>query len=196
MLKNIVWISGLFGTVHLWSLCSVCVDPIIQYEKWLCSPFQHPFFRFVVGSNRVIFMLRDGSYAWEVKDFLTLQDRCEDVTVEGQVFPGKAANKASKDKEQNETKKKKDKSAAKLVNKSKQELWGHWYLQGLWSRRKPRAQVDAWTRDCTLRRTTKPSCPDHFRHYVQICNSSFHYRVKSVMPICCSYIIYSQKVLI
>ncbi|KAG7248828.1 hypothetical protein CRUP_018259 [Coryphaenoides rupestris] len=45
---------------------------------------------FVVGSNRAIFMLRDGSMAWEVKDFLVKQDRCLDVTVEGQVFPGKA----------------------------------------------------------------------------------------------------------
>ncbi|KAK2869356.1 hypothetical protein Q7C36_001227 [Tachysurus vachellii] len=81
--------------------------------------------RFVVGSNRVIFMLRDGSYAWEIKDFLALQERCEDVTVEGQVFPGKAANKANKankEKEQNETKKKKDKNAGNRVNKSKQEL--------------------------------------------------------------------------
>ncbi|XP_040021827.1 LRP chaperone MESD [Gasterosteus aculeatus] len=49
--------------------------------------------RFVVGSNRVIFMLRDGSVAWEVKDFLVGQERCMDVTVEGQVFPGKAAEK-------------------------------------------------------------------------------------------------------
>ncbi|XP_056881060.1 LRP chaperone MESD [Takifugu flavidus] len=49
--------------------------------------------RFVVGSNRVIFMLRDGSVAWEVKDFLVSQERCVDVTVEGQVFPGKAAQK-------------------------------------------------------------------------------------------------------
>ncbi len=71
--------------------------------------------RFVVGSNRVIFMLRDGGYAWEVKDFLVAQDRCEDVTVEGQVFPGKAG----KGNTQEETKKKGDKKA----NKSKQELW-------------------------------------------------------------------------
>ncbi|KAM3625036.1 uncharacterized protein V6R79_005957 [Siganus canaliculatus] len=49
--------------------------------------------RFVVGSNRVIFMLRDGSMAWEVRDFLVSQERCTDVTVEGQVFPGKAAKK-------------------------------------------------------------------------------------------------------
>ncbi|XP_065150342.1 LRP chaperone MESD [Paramisgurnus dabryanus] len=74
--------------------------------------------RFVVGSNRAIFMLRDGSYAWEIKDFLVAQDRCEDVTVEGQVFPGKAA----KGKEKNETKKKGDKKAANRANKSKQEL--------------------------------------------------------------------------
>lgn len=46
-----------------------------------------------MGSNRVIFMLRDGSVAWEVKDFLVAQERCVDVTVEGQVFPGKAAEK-------------------------------------------------------------------------------------------------------
>ncbi|KAI7814308.1 LRP chaperone MESD [Triplophysa rosa] len=78
--------------------------------------------RFVVGSNRVIFMLRDGSYAWEVKDFLIAQDRCEDVTVEGQVYPGKAGKKDDKGKEQNETKKKGDKKAANRANKSKQEL--------------------------------------------------------------------------
>ncbi|XP_072516733.1 LRP chaperone MESD [Salminus brasiliensis] len=83
--------------------------------------------RFVVGSNRVIFMLRDGSYAWEIKDFLINQDRCEDVTVEGQVFPGKAAKKDGKGKEQNDIKKKKkkttkDQNAANRANKSKQEL--------------------------------------------------------------------------
>ncbi|CAB1455833.1 unnamed protein product [Pleuronectes platessa] len=58
--------------------------------------------RFVVGSNRVIFMLRDGSLAWEVKDYLVAQERCMDVTVEGQVFPGKPAKKGSgKDNQQN-----------------------------------------------------------------------------------------------
>ncbi|KAM9832099.1 LRP chaperone MESD [Neosynchiropus ocellatus] len=63
--------------------------------------------RFVVGSNRVIFMLRDGSLAWEVKDFLLNQERCQDVTVEGQVFPGRAAKQEeSKNKQQNVTKKK------------------------------------------------------------------------------------------
>ncbi|KAM9861230.1 LRP chaperone MESD [Aulostomus maculatus] len=65
--------------------------------------------RFVVGSNRVIFMLRDGSLAWEVKDFLLAQERCMDVTVEGQVFPGKAAEKENaKYKHQNEVNLKKN----------------------------------------------------------------------------------------
>ncbi|XP_029952909.1 LRP chaperone MESD-like [Salarias fasciatus] len=70
--------------------------------------------RFVVGSNRVIFMLRDGSMAWEVKDFLVSQDRCVDVTVEGQVFPGKAAKKDdAKYKKPNETGKKSRKTESK-----------------------------------------------------------------------------------
>eukprot|EP00070_Physeter_catodon_P044991 XP_028351885.1 LRP chaperone MESD isoform X3 [Physeter catodon] len=29
--------------------------------------------RFIVGSDRAIFMLRDGSYAWEIKDFLGMK---------------------------------------------------------------------------------------------------------------------------
>ncbi|KAL7405834.1 hypothetical protein ABVT39_008322 [Epinephelus coioides] len=70
--------------------------------------------RFVVGSNRVIFMLRDGSLAWEVKDFLVAQERCMDVTVEGQVFPGKAAKKEdAKYKQQNDVNVKKNKKTSK-----------------------------------------------------------------------------------
>ncbi|MBN3296392.1 MESD protein, partial [Amia calva] len=81
--------------------------------------------RFVVGSNRAIFMLRDGSFAWEVKDFLVNQERCADVTVEGQVYPGKAAKKDGKGKEKDlndinpeKKKKKEDKKPAKENNKS------------------------------------------------------------------------------
>ncbi|XP_061451553.1 LRP chaperone MESD [Rhineura floridana] len=50
--------------------------------------------RFIVGSNRAIFMLRDGSYAWEIKDFLVKQERCADVTLEGQLYPGKGAKES------------------------------------------------------------------------------------------------------
>ncbi|XP_054626931.1 LRP chaperone MESD [Dunckerocampus dactyliophorus] len=76
--------------------------------------------RFVVGSNRVIFMLRDGSLAWEVKDFLLTQERCLEVTVEGQVFPGKAASKDNGKHEQqndaNAKKTKKKKTESKKVD--------------------------------------------------------------------------------
>ncbi|XP_062567936.1 LRP chaperone MESD-like [Saccostrea cucullata] len=48
-------------------------------------------FRYVVSSNRVIFMIKDGAKAWEIKDFLVTQDRCEEVTIEGKNYPGAAA---------------------------------------------------------------------------------------------------------
>ncbi|XP_053320877.1 LRP chaperone MESD [Spea bombifrons] len=63
--------------------------------------------RFIVGANRAIFMLRDGSYAWEVKDFLVHQERCADVTVEGQVYPGKGADGSSKNNNKIKPEKKK-----------------------------------------------------------------------------------------
>ena len=45
--------------------------------------------RYVVGDNRVLFMLKDGSKAWEIKDYLTTQDQCEMVTIEGRDYFGK-----------------------------------------------------------------------------------------------------------
>lgn len=67
--------------------------------------------------------------AWEIKDFLVSQERCVDVTVEGQVFPGKAAKKDdAKHKQQNDTTgKKKSKSKTdpqgSRAGDQKQELW-------------------------------------------------------------------------
>lgn len=94
---------------------SVSGDPTEKETEEITGLWQGSLFnanfdiqRFVVGSNRVIFMLRDGSLAWEVKDFLVAQERCMDVTVEGQVFPGKAAKKDdAKHKQQNGVKTKK-----------------------------------------------------------------------------------------
>jgi len=40
-------------------------------------------------------MLKDGSQAWEVKDFLVQQDRCESVTIEGKDYPGKGSTQVS-----------------------------------------------------------------------------------------------------
>ncbi|XP_060526235.1 LDLR chaperone boca [Cylas formicarius] len=45
--------------------------------------------RYLVDDNRAIFLFKDGSQAWIAKDFLTSQDRCESVTIESKVYPGK-----------------------------------------------------------------------------------------------------------
>ncbi|KAJ7409428.1 LDLR chaperone MESD [Willisornis vidua] len=79
--------------------------------------------RFIVGSNRAIFMLRDGGYAWEIKDFLVNQERCADVTLEGQVYPGKGAdeNEKVKNKTKPEKAKKKKDAEKKLSNSIKED---------------------------------------------------------------------------
>ncbi|XP_010292319.1 PREDICTED: LDLR chaperone MESD [Phaethon lepturus] len=78
--------------------------------------------RFIVGSNRAIFMLRDGGYAWEIKDFLINQERCADVTLEGQVYPGKGAKESEKVKNKTKPEKaKKKKDADKKSNSVKED---------------------------------------------------------------------------
>uniref|UniRef100_H2Z9H9 LRP chaperone MESD n=1 Tax=Ciona savignyi TaxID=51511 RepID=H2Z9H9_CIOSA len=54
--------------------------------------------RFVLSANRVLIKISDGSYAYEIRDFLVAQDRCEAVTIEGKDYPGKGSplNKGKK----------------------------------------------------------------------------------------------------
>lgn len=90
-------------------LCPGCALPPCPHRMSLC--------RFIVGADRAIFMLRDGSYAWEIKDFLVSQDRCADVTLEGQVYPGRGGG-GHKNKTKQEKGKKKGgdpRSQAKAV---------------------------------------------------------------------------------
>merc|ERR1712244_181118 len=47
--------------------------------------------RFLVEDRRVMFSFKDGSYAWEAKDFLIEQERVEDVQLEGKAYKGKYA---------------------------------------------------------------------------------------------------------
>lgn len=44
--------------------------------------------RYLVSDDRVIFLTKDGSYAWEIKDFLIQQPECLEVTFDNQKFPG------------------------------------------------------------------------------------------------------------
>ena len=46
-------------------------------------------YSYVVGDDRVLFTLNDGSKAWEVKNFLIKQERCLLVTIEGKDYFGK-----------------------------------------------------------------------------------------------------------
>ncbi len=48
---------------------------------------------FVIEDDRALFLFKDGSQAWEAKDFLLKQKEVLEVTLEGQVFPGPAAAK-------------------------------------------------------------------------------------------------------
>lgn len=44
--------------------------------------------RYIVDDNRAIFMLKDGSRAWEIKDFLVTQERCLEVNIDDETFKG------------------------------------------------------------------------------------------------------------
>ena len=70
--------------------------------------------RFVIEDNRVMFMFRDGGYAWEAKDFLIEQERCEEVQLEQQTYKGNfAVEKEEPKKKEKKDKKKKKKTKAK-----------------------------------------------------------------------------------
>lgn len=71
--------------------------------------------RFLIEDDRVMFMFRDGAYAWEAKEFLLEQERCEEVQLEQQTFHGKFSKKKPKE----EKKKKKTKAKATVT---KEEL--------------------------------------------------------------------------
>ncbi|XP_064229515.1 LRP chaperone MESD-like [Aotus nancymaae] len=111
--------------------------------------------RFIVGSDRAIFMLHDGSYTWEIKDFLVSQDRCADVTLEGQAYPGKGGGSKEKNKtKQDKGKKKKEgdlkpwasKEDSRAGNKSAQLSSLSWVSSGV-------LQRDRWT--------WRAPCPAH-----------------------------------
>ena len=65
--------------------------------------------RFVIEDDRVMFMFRDGAQAWEAKEFLLEQERCDEVQLEQQTYYGKY----SKNKPKEEKLKKKKKSKGK-----------------------------------------------------------------------------------
>lgn len=43
----------------------------------------------MVDDNRAIFLFKDGSQAWDAKNYLVEQDRCKEVLIESKSYPGK-----------------------------------------------------------------------------------------------------------
>ena len=59
-------------------------------------------FRYLIDDNRAIFMFKDGSLAWEAKNFLIEQESCKEVTIENKSYPGKHIKKESQKLEKEE----------------------------------------------------------------------------------------------
>ncbi|CAI9733181.1 Hypothetical predicted protein [Octopus vulgaris] len=79
---------------------SVSGDPARHETEEITSLWQSSLYnaniditRYLISDNRAIFMLKDGSKAWEIKNFLVEQERCLSVTIENQDFPGKGSPK-------------------------------------------------------------------------------------------------------
>ncbi|XP_016989727.1 LDLR chaperone boca [Drosophila rhopaloa] len=49
--------------------------------------------RYMVDDDRAIFLFKDGTQAWEAKDFLIEQERCKGVSIENKEYPGVHAQK-------------------------------------------------------------------------------------------------------
>ncbi|XP_028133896.1 LDLR chaperone boca [Diabrotica virgifera virgifera] len=52
--------------------------------------------RYLVDDNRAIFLFKDGSQAWVAKDYLLEQEKCESMTIESKVYPGKYSKNVDK----------------------------------------------------------------------------------------------------
>ncbi|XP_038079159.1 LRP chaperone MESD-like [Patiria miniata] len=103
-----------------------------QWQSMLFNA-HYNFKRYPVSSNRAIFLLTDGSLAWEIKDFLIEQDRCDEVTIDSQVYYGKGSGKKvdgkgktigvddDKDKDKKSDKKKTTKKSPPKADKQKEK---------------------------------------------------------------------------
>ena len=77
--------------------------------------------RFLIEDNRVMFSFKDGSYAWEAKDFLIEQERIEDVQLEQQTYKGRYAEEEESDSDRYKKKIAKEKKQKEKKEKKKKE---------------------------------------------------------------------------
>jgi len=81
--------------------------------------------RYPLDDNRYIFMFKDGSIAWEAKDFLIDQEECLEVTIEQKTYHGKhteAYKLEQKEASKSKSTKKDKKKTTKKKKSKKDEL--------------------------------------------------------------------------
>ena len=71
------------------------ISGLNNFFMWRVKKYCICFVRYVVSDNRVVFTLKDGSKAWEVKEYLIQQERCLLVTLEGNDYIGKGHSDVS-----------------------------------------------------------------------------------------------------
>nr|CAD7441319.1 unnamed protein product [Timema bartmani] len=76
--------------------------------------------RYLVDDNRAIFMFKDGSQAWDAKNFIVEQEKCKEVVIENKTYHGKHT-KQGKEEARNANEQK-NKTEKKKKKKSKEEL--------------------------------------------------------------------------
>nr|CAB3263759.1 LDLR chaperone MESD-like [Phallusia mammillata] len=113
--ENLVKLTKKHKTLMMFA--TVAGDPTEEETEKISSLWQSQLYnanievtRFVISANRVLFKLSDGSYAYEIKDFLVEQEQCELVTIEGKDYPGKGSTKSKDTKNGAKTKSKKKKA--------------------------------------------------------------------------------------
>lgn len=83
-----IWWGGLKNALY-----DVTKFVLILWKKIFIRLWKTQFsFRYVVDDNRILFLLNDGSQAYEIKDYLIQQDRCEVVHIDNREFFGKGSS--------------------------------------------------------------------------------------------------------
>lgn len=74
---------------------TVSGEPTKQETEQITTLWQNSLFnanfevtRYMLEHNKAIFMVNDGATAWDIKDFLVKQDRCLQVVIDNETFPG------------------------------------------------------------------------------------------------------------
>ena len=75
----------------------------------------------MIEDDRAIFMFKDGSLAWEAKDYLLEQERCLEVQLEQKTYHGYHTPEGKKEKAEKEKSKKSSETKSKKKKKDKKK---------------------------------------------------------------------------